>query len=81
MPLVILNIKIPKFQPRYKMIRGFKNFNRESYICDFKLLSLNLVYRIDDPDEQVSFFNQLILQRIDKRASLEKTKLTRLTAP
>ena len=34
MPLVILNIKIPKFQPRYKMIRDFKNFNRESYISD-----------------------------------------------
>ena len=59
------------------MIRDFKNFNPEKYITDFKLLPLNLFYAIDDPDEQVSFLNQFILQCIDDHAPLKKTKLTR----
>lgn len=45
-----LNIKSPKFQPRYKMISGFKNFNLEIHISDFKLLSLSLLYAFDYPD-------------------------------
>ena len=54
------------------MIRDFKNFNPEKYITDFKLLPLNLFYAIDDPDEQVSFLNQFILQCIDDHAPLKK---------
>ena len=81
MPFVILNIKRPKFQPHYKVICDFKNFNLESYISDFKLVPLNLVYAIDDPDEQVSFFNQLILQCINERVPLMETKQTQPPAP
>ena len=61
MPFVILNTKRPKIQHRYKMICYFKNFNLQSYVTDFKLVPLDLVYATDESDEQVSFLNQLIL--------------------
>ena len=61
MPFVILNTKRPNIQHRCKMICDFKNFNLQSYIIDFKLVPLDLVYAADESDEQISFLNQLIL--------------------
>ena len=75
MPFVILNIKSLKFQPRYMMICGFTNFELENYIKDFERLPLSLVYVSDDPDDQVSFLNNLILQCINKHAPLKRTKI------
>ena len=77
MPFVILNIKSSKFQPRYKMIRNFKNFELENYIKNFETLPLSLVHASDDPDDQVSILNDLILQCINKHAPLKRTKITR----
>ena len=81
MPFVILNIKSLKFQPCYMMICGFTNFELENYIKDFERLPLSLVYVSDDPDDQVSFLNSLILQCINKHAPLKRTKITHLPAP
>ena len=81
MPFVILNIKSLKFQPHYMMICGFTNFELENYIKDFERLPLSLVYVSDDPDDQVSFLNNLILQCINKHAPLKRTKITHLPAP
>ena len=50
------------------MIGGFNNFNLEKYI---KLLPVNLVYAIDDPDEEIRFFNQLV-QCIEEHAAIKK---------
>ena len=63
------------------MICDFKNSNLQSYIIDFKLVPLDLVYATDESDEQISFLNQLILKCIDEHTSLKKTKPTRLSEP
>ena len=80
MPFVILNIKSLKFQPCFKMIRDFKNFELENCIKNFETLPLSLVYASDDSDDQVSILNDLILC-INKHAPLKRTKITRPPAP
>ena len=81
MPFVTLNIKKPKFEPRYKIIRDEKNLNLNEYVTDFSTLPLNAVYAVEDPDDQVGILNDLILQCIDRHAPLKRAKLTRPPAP
>ena len=48
-----------------------------SYISDFQQLPLNLVSSFDDPENQVSIFNKLVVDCIHFRAPLRKVKFTR----
>ena len=52
-----------------------------SYTSDFQQLPLNLVYSFDDPEDQVSIFNKLIVDCINTHTPLRKVKLTRPIAP
>ena len=52
-----------------------------SYTSDFQQLPLNLVYSFDDPEDQFSIFNKLVVDCINTHARLKKVKLTRPVAP
>ena len=52
-----------------------------SYTSDFQQLPLNLVYSFDDPEDQASIFNKLIVECINTHAPLRKVKLTKPVAP
>ena len=80
-PLVILNIKKQKFQPRYKFIRDEKSFNLENYINDFRQLPLSTVYSFEDPDDQVETLNKLITDCLSRHAPIKRLKFTRPPAP
>ena len=48
-----------------------------AYIADFQQLPLNLIYRFDDPDDQVNILNKLINDCITEHAPLKRVKMTR----
>ena len=52
-----------------------------SYTSDFQQLPLNWVYSFDDPEDQVSIFNKLVVDCSKTHAPLRKVKLTRPIAP
>ena len=52
-----------------------------SYTSDFQQLPLNLAYSFDDPEDQVSIFNKLVVDCINTHAPLRKVKLTGPVAP
>ena len=52
-----------------------------SYTSDFQQLPLNLVYSFDDPEDQFSIFNKLVVDCINTHARLKTVKLTRPVAP
>ena len=52
-----------------------------SYKSDFQQLPLNLVCPFDDPEDQVSIFNKLVVVCINTRVPLRKVKLIRPVAP
>ena len=80
-PYVIFNIKKEKYQPRYKFIGNEKTLDMNSYTSDFQQLPLNLVYSFDEPEDQVSIFNKLVVDCINSHAPLRKVKLARPVGP
>ena len=80
-PYVILNIKKEKHQPRCRFIRNEKTLDMNSYTSDFQQLPLNLINIFDDPEDQVSIFNKLVVDYTNTQAPIRKVKLTRPVAP
>ena len=74
-------MRVPRYEPRYKLIRDEKSFDHQSFVRDVSQLPFSLVYSIEDPDEKLTIFNQLLLEAINKHAPSKKTKVTRPTAP
>ena len=80
MPYAILNVKKERYEQRYKYIRSEKDIDINSYVSDFRELPLNLVYAFDEPDDQVTILNKLILDCIEKHAPIKRIRLTRPVA-
>ena len=80
-PYTIINVRKERYEPRYKMIRNEKNFDREKFINDSEKLPLNLVYSFDDIDDKLHVLNTLVLDCINQHAPLKRVKLTRPPAP
>ena len=80
-PYALTNIRVPRYEPRYKLIRDEKSFDNQSFVRDVNQLPFSLVYSIEDPDEKLSIFNQLLLEGINKYAPSKKIKVTRTPAP
>ena len=47
-PYAILNVRVPRFQPRLKYIRDEKHLNIEQYVSDINDLPFSLIYAFDD---------------------------------
>ena len=80
-PYICVNVRIPRFVPRFKMIRNERYFNKDAFIKDFDELPLNIVYAFDEPDSQVDILNSLFRECLDKHAPLKRTKVSRPPAP
>ena len=81
MPYAILNVKKERYEQRYKYIRSEKDIDINSYVSDFRELPLNLVYAFDEPDDQVTILNKLVLHCIEKHTAIKRIRLTRTVAP
>lgn len=57
-------------------MRNLQKIDLESYINDFKTLTLT-IYFADDSDDQLDMLNKLISSAVDKHAPLVRTKRTR----
>jgi hypothetical protein len=80
-PYACINVRITRFEPRFKMIRSERQFDEKAFLEDVAALPLNLVYSVDDEDEKLEIFNNLLKSSIDRHAPLRKVKITRPPAP
>ena len=76
-----INVRLPRFQPRFKPIRVMKNFKEDSFVEDFSTFPLSIISYSDDPDEQLETLNSLILECIERHASLKRIRVIRPPAP
>ena len=76
-PYAILNVRVPRFQPRLKYIRDEKHLNIEQYVSDISDLPFSLIYAFDDVETKLDIFNSLILDCINKHAPLKKINKTK----
>ena len=74
---IILNVRKPRFTPRFKYIRNEKNFDKIAFINDVNTLPLSIVYSVDNPNEQIEIFNSLLLESIERSAPMKRVKITR----
>ena len=80
-PYACINIRVNRFQPRFKWLRNEKQFDKQAFNEDLRATPSNLVYRVEHPDEKLKIFNSLLRTCIDKRVPLRKTKIIRPPAP
>ena len=88
-PYAILNVRVPRFQPRLKYICDEKHLNIDQYIyiyiyiyiSDINDLPFSLIYAFNDVETKLDIFNSLILDCINKHAPLKKIKVTRPPSP
>ena len=76
-----VNVRLPRFQPRYKFIRDMRNFKEDMLRDDFSSLLLSVISYSDDPDEQLETLNTLISECLERHAPLRKVRVTRPPAP
>ncbi len=74
-PYACLNIRVEHFVPRFKIIRN------EEYIQDFTSLPFSVIQVVDDPEEKLEMFTNLITECIERHAPLKRTKITCPPAP
>ena len=80
-PFACINVRVDRFQPRYKFIRNLKKLNEQDFINDFHALPLSIIYSSDDPDEQLGYFNNLFSECLEKHGPLWRVQITRPPAP
>ncbi len=84
--LACVNVRVPRYQPRYKWIRHEKNLNEEEFKKDCSKLPKSAVYCLESLEDMVDTLNTLLINCIDRHAPplsplLWTVKVTRPPAP
>ena len=80
-PFACINVRVPRFQPRFKFLRNEKELDENAFKEDFSLLPLDEVYGLESPDDMVDALNSLMKDCLDRHAPLRRVKVTRPPAP
>ena len=76
-----VNVRVSRYQPRYKYIRNIKIINEKSFLEDFSTLSLSVTDYSDDPNDQLQHLSHLFREYLKRHAPLKKVRITRPPAP
>ena len=73
----VLNLKSPKAPPNYIKTRTLKNYSAESFLLDLqaKQVAWTENYLITDASQKLDYFNQVLLDILDKHAPIKLIKL------
>ena len=80
-PVACINVRVQRFQARYKYIRNLKHFVEQNFIDDCSALPFSLIYSTTDPDEQLHYFNELFTECLQRHAPLRRIRVTRPPSP
>ena len=70
-----------RYQPRFTYIRENSKLVLDDVKADFQKLPFSTVYAMEDPEDNLDIFNNLVTKCIDGHAPLKRIKCTRLSAP
>ena len=76
-----INIKVTRFQPRYKYIRDERHFDESKFREDFANLPFSIINAFPETDEKLDILNSLITDCIERHAPLKCVRVTRPPAP
>ena len=72
-----INIRVYRFEPRFKLVRNEKRFDENIFEEDLSTLPFSLVYSTGDPEEQLDIFNSVLKSCRDTHETLPRMKITR----
>ena len=49
---ITLGTKVARYEPRYKIVRSYKNFDMEKYVIDLSTLPFSRIMILEDPNDQ-----------------------------
>lgn len=70
-----------RFTPVYKTFRDYSNFDYDKFVLDLCSLPLIDIVYINDIDEKIQHFNNLVLSLFDRHAPLRNIRCTKPNAP
>ena len=76
-PFACINVRVPRYQLRFKFLRNEKELDENAFKEDFSLLLLDVVYGLESPDDMVDALNSLMKDCLDRHAPLTRVKVTR----
>ena len=76
-PFACINVRVPRFQPRFTFLRNEKELDEKAFKEDFSVLPLDVVYGLESPDDMVDALNSLMKDCLDRHAFLRRVKVTR----
>ena len=72
---VILNIKLPKVEPKYVTVRSYSRYNVERFLEKLSFVPWHMVDFFYDIDFQVEAFNTLFLDVLNRHAPIKRIKI------
>ena len=76
-----VDVRVSRYQPRYKYIRNIKIFNEKSFLEDFSTLPPSVTDNPDDHNDQSQTLNHLFREYLERHARHKKVCITRPPAP
>ena len=76
-----VDVRVSRYQPRYKYIRNIKIFNEKSFLEDFSTLPPSVTDNPDDHNDQSQTLNHLFREYLERHARLKKVRITRPPDP
>ena len=64
-PFACIDVRVPRFQPRFKFLQNEKELDENAFKEDFSLLPLDVVYGLESPDDMVDALNSLMKDCLD----------------
>ena len=64
-PFACIDVRVPRFQPRFKFLHNEKELDENAFKEDFSLLPLDVVYGLESPDDMVDALNSLMKDCLD----------------
>ena len=80
-PYACINIRVTRFQTRYKLLCNEKHFDEAKFKEDMGGVPFSTVFGVGEPNEKLDILNSLFKSCLDRDAPLCRTKITRPPAP
>ena len=79
--LLKVDCNVPKRPPSLVTRRSFKNFSKSCFEKDLENVPWSVINIFDNPDDQVSVFNTLFCEVLDRHAPLKTVRVKKNPAP
>ena len=76
-PYIIIDANSKPFEPRYKILRSMKDFDKQHYKETFAILQFTRIFALKDLKDQLVILNDLIIKHLKEHEPMKRIQVTR----